>query len=86
MLPAQRDIAFIRAQENLFTGTQDFPVTESGIEMGPPAAPADCRNFFNPVRDLQKPAGALEQHPPEICPQPVTDDRNIKIFYGLFVY
>ena len=69
MFSAYGDVGFISAHHDLLAGPYHLSVFDSGVQDGFFAAPADGRDFFDFVRQLQKPFGALEKQAAD-QPQP----------------
>ena len=83
MPAAQRHIAFIAAQHDLFAGFGHPSIHHAGVIGRLSAAPAHGFDFLDRIRPRQQPGTALEQLAAEIRAQAVADHRNVQIIHDV---
>lgn len=83
MFPAKGGIALVAAELHLLTLCDHLSVQDTGIEVRPLTAPADCLDLLYVVGKLHQALRTGEKLASEICAQAVADDGYIMLIHQI---
>ena len=87
MLSAQRNIAFVAAEDNLSAGFNHLAARHARVADGLAAAPAHGLDLFKGVCPGQQPLASLKEIALKVRAQTIANDGNIQViddFHQLF--